>query len=120
MLIQNCQDSNTLIAELPQEAIFKSKSHDERRNVREAYSCIAIKGRADAERIVTYNTQNGYWTEWPVERTLKSQANSWQIEDQYNYTVRKDKAVSFVMKNIEQNISLQGMNFIEEPMSGLS
>ena len=70
MVIQDAKDNTKKIAELPVEALHKSQSHDERRNVREAYSCVAITGKQGNEKIITYNTQNSHWTEWKVKRKL--------------------------------------------------
>ena len=69
MRIHHAKD-NTLIADLPQGCIHKTDSHDERKNVRDAYSCVAITGRGDSEKIITYNKVSGDWTEFSVKKNV--------------------------------------------------
>ena len=70
MRVMNAKD-NGLIAELPEGCLHVAKSHDERKNVRDAYSCVAITGRAADSKIVTYNKASGDWTEFNVYRKLE-------------------------------------------------
>lgn len=52
------------IGYLPEEALYKSESADERLHTLEALSCVMIEG---SEKVCTYNQYSGLYTEWPVK-----------------------------------------------------
>ena len=73
----NHASDGSMIGQLPLEAVAISESNDERRNTREAYSCVAIEGH---DKVITYNNQTGIVTEWPVEMEKTNQISYYSSE----------------------------------------
>lgn len=98
----------TLIDKIPKEALHFSQGNYDQEAIKEAFACVAIRG---SECVVTYNTDSGLKTEWPIKQRAKN-----EFGHSYDkLTLDIDGGESFVSKSIDFDRVWDGIHLFEDP-----
>ena len=96
-----------IIRDLPVESIHLSEeSNFEKDIIKEAFSCVAIRG---SNEVVTYNTKSGLLTNWPIKWVEDEETNEWKLD------LMIDDGETFISKYADYDYTFDGLHVFEDP-----
>ena len=96
-----------IIRDLPVESIHLSEeSNFEKDIIKEAFSCVAIRG---SNEVVTYNTKSGLLTNWPIKEVIDEETKEPKLD------LMIDDGETFISKYADYDYTFDGLHVFEDP-----